>query len=131
VGVRGAVQGIADRLNSLPPLRRAYLQGLVTCLQVMWDLAMERLGKGETVSYEACVRASTGLDPQPSNPTAKRKSVRELLHRAGYPSSTSQELSAAVAAWRTNRMIPCKSIETSKSVLQQAKVTQTCRLIVF
>ena len=115
VDVRGAVQGIADRLNRLPLLRRAYLQGLATCLEVMWDLAMERLGKGETVSYEACVRASTGLDPQPSNPTAKRERVRELLDRAGYPSSTNSALSAAVDAWRTDRMTPCKAIPALSS----------------
>ena len=45
---------------------------------------MEILGKGEAVPYERCVRASTGSDPQPSNPSAKRKRVLELLRRAGY-----------------------------------------------
>ena len=110
VDVHGAIQKIANQSKSLPPLRKAYLEGLTTCFEVMWDLAMEMLGKGEKVPYERCVRASTGLDPQPSSPTAKRKRVRELLERAGYPSSGSSELSAAVDAWRKERMTPCCSI---------------------
>ncbi len=115
VDVYGAIQGVADHCKSLPDLRRAYLEGLVTCFEVMWDLAMEILGKGERVPYERCVRASTGLDPQPSNPTAKRRRVRELLHRAGYRSSGNSELPAAVDAWRKERLIPCKSIPALSS----------------
>ena len=91
VDVRGAIQAMADRAKTIPSQRGAYLRGLVPCFEVMWDLAMERLGRGEQVSYERCVRASTGLAPQASNPTAKRKKVRELLDRAGYPSSGSDE----------------------------------------
>jgi hypothetical protein len=115
VDVRGGIAGITDRAKSLPGLRRAYLNGLAACFEVMWDLAMEMLGKGETVSYERCVRATTGLDPRPSNPTAKRKRVRELLERAGYPSSGSNGLSSAVDAWRAERMIPCNSIPALSS----------------
>jgi hypothetical protein len=115
VDVRGAIEGIAGRAKSLPSLRRAYLNGLAACFEVMWDLAMEILGKGERVSYERCVRATTGLGPRPSNPTAKRKRVRELLERAGYPSSGSNELSSAVDAWRAERMIPCNSIPALSS----------------
>jgi hypothetical protein len=115
IDVRGAIQGIADKAQSLPPLRQAYLNGLATCLEVMWDLAMEMIGKGDTVSYERCVRASTGQDPQPSNPAAKRERVRELLNRAGYPSSGRDELYAAVDAWRMDRMIPCNSIPALSS----------------
>ena len=81
----------------------------------MWDLAMEILGKGEAVPYERCVRASTGSDPQPSNPSAKRKRVRELLDKAGYPSSGSTELHAAVDAWRGERMTPPSSIPALSS----------------
>ena len=58
---------------------------------------------------------STGCDPQPSNPSAKRKQVRELLDRAGYPSSGSTELHAAVDAWRGERMIPRSSIPALSS----------------
>ncbi len=115
VDVYSAIQGIAAKSKSLPPLRKTYLAGLVSCFEVMWDLAMEMIGKGETVPYERCIRASTGLDPQPSNPQAKRKRVRELLERAGYPSSGSSELCSAVDAWRAERMIPCNSIPALSS----------------
>ena len=115
VDVLGAIKGIAHSANELPPPRQAYLQGLATCFEVMWDLAMEMIGKGKTVPYERCVRASTGQDPQPSEPAAKRKRVRELLDRAGYPSSGREELSAAVEAWRMDRRTPCNSIPALSS----------------
>jgi hypothetical protein len=115
VNVRGAIQKMADQIKSLPRRRRSYLEGLVPCFEAMWDLAMERLGKGDRVSYERCVRASTGLDPQPSNPAKKRRRVRELLDRSGYPSSGSDELCAAADAWRTERAIPSNSIPALSS----------------
>jgi hypothetical protein len=110
VRVYGAIRDISDRASSLPLRRRAYLKGLATCFEVMWDLAMEMIGKGDTVAYERCVRATTGLEPQSSNPSAKRKQLRQLLDRAGYPSSGSSELTASVDAWRRERLIPSSSI---------------------
>jgi hypothetical protein len=91
------------------------LKGLANCLEVMWDLAMEMLGKGEKVPYERCVQATTGIDPQPSHPKAKSTRVRELLSRAGYPSSGSAELVAAADAWRRDRLIPSSSIPALSS----------------
>ena len=67
-------------------LRGQYLAGLAICLETMWDLAMEILGKGPAVPYERSVEASTGKPPEPSQPEAKRNRVAELLSRAGYPS---------------------------------------------
>ena len=115
VDVCGAIRGIAEGAKALPPRRKKYLKGLVKSLDVMWDLAMEILGKGDAVPYKRCVQASTGCDPQPSNPTAKRKRVRELLDKAGYPSSGSTELHAAVDAWRGERMTPPSSIPALSS----------------
>jgi len=115
VDVRGAIHKMADKLKALPPRRRSYLKGLVPCLEVMWDLAMEQLGMSGRVPFERCVRASTGLNPQPSNPAAKRKRVRTLLHHSGYPSSGNDELFAAVDAWRTERAIPQNSIPALSS----------------
>jgi hypothetical protein len=43
-----------------------YLQGLSLCLETMWDLAMEVLGKGKPVPYARCVESSTGRPPEPS-----------------------------------------------------------------
>jgi hypothetical protein len=115
VDVRGAIRKLSDQIRLLPPRRRAYLSGLVRCFEVMWDLAMERLESGVRVPYDRCVRASTGVAPQPSIPSTKRKRVRELLDRSGYPSSGSDELCAAVDAWRTERAIPPNSIRALSS----------------
>jgi len=115
VDVRGAIRGIVEKSKGLPARRRTYLKGLAVSFEVMWDLAMEMLGKGEKVPYERCVRASTGYDPQPSNSLAKRSRVKELLDRAGYPSSGNTELQAAADAWRADRMTPTKSISALSS----------------
>lgn len=110
IDIKGAIRGIKDNSLTLPRRRKNYLRNLASSLEVMWDLAMEMLDKGERVPYEKCVQASTGQAPQPSNAGAKRKRVRELLDRAGYPSSGSTELHAAVDAWRGERMTPTSSI---------------------
>jgi hypothetical protein len=116
IDVQGAIRNIAEKAQALPTRRRRrYLKGLARSLDVMWDLAMEILGKGEPVPYDRCVKASTGSKPQPSNPSAKRKRVRELLDQAGYPSSGNMELQAAVRAWRGERMTPKSSIPSLSS----------------
>ena len=51
------VHGAIDALTT--EARGEYLGGLALCLQVMWDLVMELLDKGESVPYERAVRAST------------------------------------------------------------------------
>lgn len=110
VDVHGAIRSMSDQSRSLPRRRRAYLKGLADSFEVMWDLAMEMIGKGEAVPYEQCVRASAGLPPQPSNPAAKRDRVAELLARGGYLAAGSKELPAAADAWRRERVVPSKSI---------------------
>jgi hypothetical protein len=115
VDIPGTIERIADKSKSLSRLRRDFLNGLVTSIEVMWELAMEIIGKGDAVPYERCVRASTGLDPQPSNPGAKCERIQELLSRAGYPSPGRSELIASVDAWRKDRMIPCRSIPALSS----------------
>jgi len=78
----------------------------------MWDLSMEILGRGPAVSYERCVIAATGRAPEPSTPEEKRRRLAELLARAGHPSDTPEELLAAADAWRSERIVPAKSIAT-------------------
>src|ERR1039458_7103787 len=78
----------------------------------MWDLAMEILGRGQSVPYERCVRASTGRAPEPSDPASKRERVAELLGRAGFTPGTRDELLAAVDAWRKSRAVSMASIQT-------------------
>jgi hypothetical protein len=91
-------------------LRGSYLAGLATCVEVMWDLAMEVLGKGAPVSYGRCVKASTGRAPEKSRPEAKRERVAELLRRAGYTIERENGIQKAVDAWRAERLVPMASV---------------------
>jgi len=105
-----ANDGLRRKGSKIGGLRGQYLSGLALCLETMWDLAMEILGKGDPVPYERSVKASTGHAPEPSQPEAKRKRVEELLGRAGYSPSGSGGLLGAVDAWRRDRMVPMASV---------------------
>jgi hypothetical protein len=91
-------------------VRGAYLEGLGRSVQVMWDLAMETLGRGEPVPYARSVEASTATAPTPSEPGAKRVLLAELLTGAGYPVDSEEGILAAVDAWRADRMVPAATI---------------------
>ena len=71
---------------------------------------MEVLGKGEAVSYQRCVEASTGRAPEKSKPEGKRARVAELLGRAGYPSGGEGGIQEAVDRWRADRLVPMASV---------------------
>jgi len=110
-----AIAGIRDEARKIgaPKIggtRRQYLEGLSLCLETMWDLAMEVLGKGKPVPYARCVESSTGRPPEQSNPGAKRDRVAELLGRAGYSNSSSGGLLGAVDGWRRDRVVPMASV---------------------
>jgi hypothetical protein len=105
-----SIAGLRDQANSIGGLRGQYLSGLAICLDVMWDLAMEVLGKGDPVPYARAVEASTGKPPEPSDPAAKCRRVAELLARAGYETTSPEALLAAVDAWRHSRVIPMTSV---------------------
>src|SRR5512146_1116837 len=72
VDLPAAIAGVRSQGSQFGSLRGRYLQGLAICLEAMWDLAMEILGKGSPVPYERCVEASTGRPPEPSRPERKR-----------------------------------------------------------
>ncbi len=91
-------------------MRGEYLLSQSLCLEIMWDLAMEVLGKGQPVPYARCVEASTGRPPEASHPEAKRERVAELLGRAGYATSGPNGLLEAVDAWRRDRLVPMASV---------------------
>jgi hypothetical protein len=110
VDVHGAIAGLTEAGRKLGGSRGAYVSNLALCFEVMWELVMEILGKGEPVPYERCVLASTGAAPSPSNPTGKRERAAELLARAGHPSTSGDELLAAVDAWRAARRVPMASV---------------------
>jgi hypothetical protein len=110
VDIPRAIAGVRDEAGKIGGGRGAYLAGLALCLEVMWDLAMEVLGKGAAVPYVRCVEASTGRPPEPSQPQAKRERVAELLGRAGYSTAGAAGLLGAVDAWRRDRLIPMASV---------------------
>ncbi len=110
VDVEGAIDSMAAEGRKLGGLRGAYFDGLGVSLSVMWDMAMEMLGKGPAVPYERCVIGSTGKPPEPSHPEYKRERAADLLTKAGYSSKTGAELLSAVDAWRGERLVPRKSI---------------------
>lgn len=110
IDIPEAVKEIRREGEKLCGLRGSYLAGLATCVEAMWDLAMEVLGKGEPVSYERCVKASTGRAPEKSKPEAKRERVAELLRRAGYTTEGETGLQMAVDAWRAHRLVPMASV---------------------
>ncbi len=112
IDVAGAIEGIQNEARKIGDLRGAYLKGLATSLGTMWDLATEILGKGQPVSYERCVLASTGRPPEPSNPKVKRERVAELLRRAGYFHNGDAGVLQAVDAWRIERQVPMASVRT-------------------
>lgn len=111
VDVPAALGELRARGGKMGGLRGAYLLGTADSLDAMWDLALEMLGRGPKVPYERCVHGSCGKEPEPSDPTGKRRQVAELLAKAGYPSSTPEELLAAVDAWRAARTVPKKAIK--------------------
>jgi hypothetical protein len=110
VDIPDAIAGIDDEGRKIGGLRGEYLRGLSLCLETMWDLAMEVMGKGEPVPYARCVESSTGRPPEQSDPKSKRERVAELLGRAGYSTSGSEGLLGAVDAWRRDRVIPMASV---------------------
>jgi hypothetical protein len=110
IDIPGAVKNIRLEGGKIRGLRGSYLTGLATCVEVMWDLAMEVLGKGAPVSYERCVEASTGRTAEKSNPEAKRERVAELLRRAGYSTEGEAGVQKAVDTWRADRLVPMASV---------------------
>jgi hypothetical protein len=111
VDVLASIQGLEQEAMQFGAARRAYVAGLVRCLEIMWDLAMEILGNGHPVPYERCVAASTGRPPEPSDPVRKRERLAELLSQSGMPGGR-DKLRMAVDAWRQAHRVPMASIRT-------------------
>ena len=110
VNLPTAIGGVRTEADKLGDLRGAYLLGLAECLETMWDLAMEVIGKGDPVPYPRSVQASTGKPPEPSRPEGKRERLAELLGRAGLATANDGELLQAVDGWRRSRVIPMASV---------------------
>jgi hypothetical protein len=117
VDLPAAIAGLKAEALRVEALRGRYLAGLCVSIQVMFDLAMEMLGRGPAVPYERCVLASAGRAPEPSQPQAKRERVAELLARAGHTSHDGASLLLAVDAWRRDRVTPMASVRTLSSAV--------------
>lgn len=126
VEVRRAVDVVAAEAARLGGLRGAYLASLAECFAVMWDLAQEMLGRGPAVGYERCVLATTGREPEASDPRFKRERVAELLDRQGYAG----DLASAVETWREERRVPAKSIPALASAVIAELDALTARNVV-
>lgn len=126
----GAVAAVRDGGEIAGGLRGEFLTGLAGCLQVMLDLAMEVLGRGEPVPYERSVRASTAAPPSPSDPRAKRERLGVLLADAGYPADDEAGLATAVEAWRGERMVPHAAIPTlARAFIAELDVATIARVL--
>ena len=110
VGVKASIGVVSAEGRKIGGLSGAYLSGLALCFDVMWDLAMELLGRGEPVPYDRCVDAMTARPPEPSRPEEKRRHVADLLAAAGHPSKDRAGLLAAVDAWRSGRIVEGRAI---------------------
>lgn len=120
VDVKGSIDAVAAEGKKIGRLRGAYLSGLALCFDVMWDLAMELLGRGARVPYARCVHAMTDRPPEPSRPEDRRRLVADLLSAAGHPSKDRTGLLAAVDAWRSGRIVEGRAIPgLSKTVIAE------------
>jgi hypothetical protein len=110
VDVRGAIATVTQTGGAEAGSRGPFLAGLGHSLEVMWDLAMETMGRGDPVPYARSVEASTAAAPSPSDPAGKRERLGALLAERGFPADNDGGLQAAVAAWRAERLVPAAKI---------------------
>ncbi len=132
VDLPAAISGVRAEAAKIGGLRGANLDGLVVSLDVMWDLAMEVLGKGDPVPYPRAVEASTAKAPEPSQPEEKRRRVSALLDSSGYSTTTPGGLLAAVDAWRKERVTPMASVKAlGAAVISHYNALSSKNLIPF
>lgn len=104
IDIRGAIREVSAEARKISGVRGASLKGRALALEVIFDLILEILGEGEPVPYERCMRAATGLPPEPSDPTEKQQQLAELLN------CSLENLQATVQQWRRERIVPNKAI---------------------
>jgi hypothetical protein len=110
VNIPETLEEMRESISSLPLPRKKYLAGLADCVEIMFALAMEILGKGDPVPYQKCVNTVTGKAPSPSEPAGKRRQILNLLAQSGFQAEEGPALLAAIDAWRKARMVPSASI---------------------
>ncbi|MEQ1884924.1 MAG: hypothetical protein ABL967_07670 [Bryobacteraceae bacterium] len=109
IDIPASIEGLRNEARQFDSLRAEYVTNLADCIEVMWDLAMEIVGRGPAVPYDKCVIASTGRAPEASSPKEKREQIARLL---GKPGASTTELLTAVDEWRGEHRVPIASIQT-------------------
>lgn len=112
VNIPEAIEGVRKEAAGFGGARGAYVAGIAECLRIMWDLAMEILGKGGPVAYERCVLASCGRAPEPSAPESKRERVAELVGQSAAARNRKKLLEAVDYKWRGAHLAPMASVRT-------------------
>lgn len=110
-GIAATISELYESAHNQTGLRGAYLQGLANSLKIMFELAMEVIGKAPAVPYEQCVISSTGRPPEPSEPKSKRERVAQLLAKAGHKVNSNDDLLAAVDTWRKKLNVPMAQVK--------------------
>ncbi|MEW6365437.1 MAG: hypothetical protein AB1714_12495 [Acidobacteriota bacterium] len=110
IKLEDALAGAAAGAVKLGGSRGAFLLSMIDSCRVMYDLVLELIGDGARVPYTRAVRASTGRDPQPSDPSPDRERVKEILAGAGHLRSVEGDLNEAVDAWRRDRMVSGREV---------------------
>ncbi len=110
VDVEGAIAGVAAAAMRTGGGRGAYLLSVADSCRVMYDLVLELVGDGPKVPYTRAVRASSGKDPSPSDPSHDRDMVRKILTANGQLAKSGGDLIAAVDAWRGERAVAGREV---------------------
>jgi hypothetical protein len=102
-------------------LEKTYIEGLLAALTIMWEIALEKLERGDPVAYDRCVLAATGATPKPSDPTSLKNELAEAFKQAGY--SDPADLWSTIRTWRAQTVLsPCdipKAFENALARLDQ------------
>lgn len=101
VDVAGAISRMAARALLVGGNRGSYLLSVAESCRVMFELVIELTGDGPKVPYTRAVRASSGRDPSPSDPSHDVALVREILGKSGHLGRANNDLIAAVDSWRS------------------------------
>ncbi len=111
VDVAGLIQDIAREGRRLGGLRGAYLDGLAECFHVMWDLAMEQVGRGPHVPYDRCAGTLLGAPPAPCDGIERRRLLADLLRQGGATVRSDADLRQAGGTWRAPRLVTSAEIQ--------------------
>lgn len=117
VDIPGAIDAIRHGASLLSDVRRRrYLEALADCFGVMWDLALEMLGRGPKVPFERCVHAAIGQAPEPSQPHERVERLRRLLEAQGERITGAAGVLEAVDRWRDERGVAPASIPSLAAI---------------